>query len=89
MLSDVHYKGVSVTGAFEWLPPFRASEAGWGPSLEDTVLTVLRWLREGRLRTEGMISDVVAPEHADAIYRSLAADPDAHLGVVFDWQAAR
>ena len=53
MLSDVHYKGVSVTGAFEWLPPFRASGAGWGPSLEDTVLTVLHWLREGRRRTGG------------------------------------
>jgi 2-desacetyl-2-hydroxyethyl bacteriochlorophyllide A dehydrogenase len=88
MLSDVHYKGVSVTGAFEWLPPFRASEAGWGPSLEDTVFTVLRLLREGRLRSDGMISDIIAPQDAEDIYRSLAADRNAHLGVVFDWQAA-
>ncbi|MGH7919198.1 MAG: zinc-binding dehydrogenase [Candidatus Dormibacteraceae bacterium] len=88
LLSDVHFKGVSVTGAFEWLPPFRASEAGWGPSLEDTVLTVHRLLREGRLRTDGMITDVVAPRRAEEVYRSLAADPNAHLGVVFDWQAA-
>lgn len=87
MLSDVHFKGVSVLGAFEWLPPFRASEAGWGPSLEETVTTVLRWIREGRLRTDGMISDVVAPERCQEVYRSLAADPNAHLGVVFDWQA--
>lgn len=87
MLSDVHFKGVSLIGAFEWLPPFRADEAGWGPSLEDAVVTVLRWIREGRLRTEGMISDVVAPERCQEIYRSLAADRDAHLGVVFDWQA--
>ncbi len=86
MLSDVHFKGVSVIGAFEWLPPFRASEAGWGPSLEDTVITLLHWIREGRLHTEGMISDVVVPERCQEIYRSLAADPNAHLGVIFDWQ---
>lgn len=87
MLSDIHFKGVSLIGAFEWLPPFRAAEAGRGPSLEDTVLTVLGWIREGRLQTAGMISDVVAPERCQEIYRSLASDPNAHLGVVFDWQA--
>jgi 2-desacetyl-2-hydroxyethyl bacteriochlorophyllide A dehydrogenase len=85
MLSDIHFKGVSVIGAFEWLPPFRASEAGWGPSLEDTVITLLQWIRQGRLHTDGMISDVVAPERCQEIYRSLAADPNAHLGVIFDW----
>jgi 2-desacetyl-2-hydroxyethyl bacteriochlorophyllide A dehydrogenase len=80
MLSDIHFKGVSVIGAFEWLPPFRASEAGWGPSLEDTVVTLLHWIRGGRLRTDGMISDVVAPERCQEIYRSLAADPNALSG---------
>ena len=85
MLSDVHLKGVSVTGAFEWLAPFLASEAGWGPSLEDSAITLFNWIREGRLRTEGMISDIVAPEECQEVYRSLAADPNTHLGVVFDW----
>lgn len=85
MLSDIHFKGISMIGAFEWLPPFRAAEAGWGPSLEDALTTVLGWIREGRLQTAGMISDVVAPERCQEVYRGLAADQNAHLGVVFDW----
>lgn len=86
MLNDIHMRGISVTGAFEWLPPFRASEAGWGPSLEDTVITVLKWIRDGRLRTDGMITRVAAPERCQEVYSGLAADRNSQLGVVFDWQ---
>ena len=87
MLSDVHHKGVSITGAFEWLPPFHDAKAGWGPSLETTVHTVMSWIRTGRLRTEGMVSQVASPESCQEVFGRLASDRNAQFGVVFDWQA--
>jgi threonine dehydrogenase-like Zn-dependent dehydrogenase len=86
MLSNVHHKGVSITGAFEWLPPFHDAKAGWGPSLEMTVHTVMNWIRSGRLRTAGMVSQIASPQNCQEVFRQLASDRNSQFGVVFDWR---
>lgn len=86
VLSDIHHRGISLTGALEWLIPFHAAAAGTGPSLEDTVLMIMRWARSGRLRTEGMISDVRSPVDCQDTFRRLSEDGNAYHGVVFDWR---
>jgi threonine dehydrogenase-like Zn-dependent dehydrogenase len=49
-------------------------------------LRVLRFLFEEKLlRTEPMLSHLVAVERAPSIYELLANRPDELLGVVFDW----
>jgi 2-desacetyl-2-hydroxyethyl bacteriochlorophyllide A dehydrogenase len=86
VLSDIHQRGISLTGALEWLVPFHAASAGIGPSLEDTTLRIMRWIRNRRLRTEGMISDTRSPVDCQQVFSSLSEDRNAFRGVVFDWK---
>ncbi|HEX4216408.1 MAG TPA: zinc-binding dehydrogenase [Candidatus Dormibacteraeota bacterium] len=86
VLSDIHHRGISLTGALEWLVPFHAASAGTGPSLEDAAHMVMRWIRSGRLRTEGMISDVRSPVDCQDAFARLSEDRNAYHGVVFDWR---
>ena len=84
--SDIHLRGIHVVGALEWLLPLHRREAGHGSSIEDNYLALLEWVREGRLRTEGMVSHVVPPEAAQQTYSAVLADRNAYFGICFDWR---
>lgn len=44
------------------------------------------WLQQtGRLQMHKLITHVVRPEDAPAVYESLATRKDEYVGVVFDW----
>lgn len=65
-------------------PEHDSSPGHW--TMRDDVLTVLCLLAAGRLRVQPMISEVVSPEQATAVYHRLAETECPPLGVVFDWQ---
>ena len=50
------------------------------------VATAMRWVAAGKLATRPLITHVVRPEEAPAMYRMMVAGSENFLGVVFDWQ---
>ncbi len=86
LLSDVHLRGLTLTGALEWMVPFRDEDAGELPSIQSGYRLLLQWLREGSLRVQGLLSHVVRPEQAQELYGGIERDRNAYLGVAFDWR---
>ncbi len=86
LLSDVHLRGLTVTGALEWMVPFRDVDAGEGPSIQAGYRLLLSWLHEGSLRVEGMLSHTVPPEAGQDLYTGIDRDRNAYMGVAFDWR---
>lgn len=86
LLSQVHLRGLTVTGALEWMVPFRDADAGDGPSIEGGYRLLLGWLREGGLQVRGLLSHLVAPGRAQEVYAGLERDRNAYMGVAFDWR---
>lgn len=85
LLAAVFHRGAHVTGALEWLMPLRSGllQSRW--SLHDNYLLLFRLLREGRLRTTGLVTDVVRPEDSQQTYSRLALREPGMGGVLFDW----
>jgi threonine dehydrogenase-like Zn-dependent dehydrogenase len=86
MLVDVHRRGIRVIGALEWLLPLYSGawQARW--SLYDDYLVLFDLFRRGKVRTTGLVTEVVPPARAQEIYSRLA-DHEPGLGaVLFDWK---
>ena len=88
LLSTVHMRGLTLTGALEWMVPFRDADAGDLPSIQAGYRTLLTWLRDGSLLVDGLLSSTAAPDRAQEIYMAIERDRNAYLGVAFDWRAA-
>jgi len=84
--SDIHLRGIQVVGALEWVLPFHEREAGNGPSIEFNYRRLIEWVRQGSLRTAGLVSHIAAPEQAQATYDGVLADRNAYFGICFDWR---
>jgi 2-desacetyl-2-hydroxyethyl bacteriochlorophyllide A dehydrogenase len=84
--SAIHHRGIRIVGALEWLLPYHRREAGAGHSIEANVEALLRWVRSGELRTEGLVSHVVPPERAQETYDGVLADRNGYMGICFDWR---
>lgn len=84
----VHRRGVSLIGAHTMVRPQVDSHPGYWTARDD-YRALLDFLAAGRLQVRPIISEVVSPERAPAIYARLAADPQPPLGIVFDWQELR
>jgi NADPH:quinone reductase-like Zn-dependent oxidoreductase len=87
-LRDVQLRGLTVTGASEWTLAVtgRHRQQGESWSIEEGYLTLRDLLRVGRLNGRGLISEIVPPSSAPAIYRALLGAKRDLLGVVFDWR---
>jgi len=81
----VHRRGVSLIGAHTMVRPQVDSYPGYWTARDD-YRTLLAFLAAGRLQVRPIISEIVSPEQAPAIYTRLAEDPHPPLGIVFDWQ---
>jgi threonine dehydrogenase-like Zn-dependent dehydrogenase len=46
---------------------------------------ILKWIRNGKLKVEPLITDIHNPYDAREAYDGLLKNPDKHLGVLFDW----
>lgn len=86
MLSDIHHRGIRVVGALEWLLPLQSGPRQSRWSLSDDYRVLFGLFRRGRIRTDKLVSDIVAPRQAPSAYRSLAQDGSSMGAVLFDWQ---
>jgi NADPH:quinone reductase-like Zn-dependent oxidoreductase len=86
-LRDVQLRGLTVTGASEWTlgPKGRHRLHGESWSIEEGYATIRHLLLTGQLHGEELISELVRPEAAPAVYRDLLGAKRDLLGVMFDW----
>lgn len=84
----VHQPGVSLIGAHTFVRPKVDSYPGYWTTGDD-YRTLLALIAAKRLQVQPIISEVVSPEDAPAIYTRLAEDKHPPLGIVFDWERIR
>lgn len=84
----VHRRGISLIGAHTNTRPKRESSPGRWTEFDD-YRTFLKLVAAGKVQTRPIISHVVSPEDAPAIYRRLAEEKNPPLGIVFDWSKVR
>ena len=87
LLSAIHHRGLRLIGALEWLLPLASGpwQARW--SLLDDYMLLFDLFRQGRVRTTGLVSDVVKPEQAQDTYSRLATEGSSMGAVLFDWRS--
>lgn len=82
--TDIHRKGVALIGA-------HAGTAAAAPNAyhrwttEEHQRTCLELMRQGRLRTEGLVSHRLPADDALGIFEELTQRPGRYLGVLIDW----
>lgn len=79
----VHLNGAALIGAHEMRLPNRASPGSH--SRQSLLDESLNWLRQGKIRVDGLITHTIRPLELPAIYERLCHDKDQMLGVTVDW----
>lgn len=83
MLLHIHLEAIRLIGALEWRwPPL---ESGRVRSLIENYRQIVRWIAEGRLITDPLLTHLASPSDCQNIYEGLTQNPEAYLGAVFDW----
>lgn len=85
---DVHRTGVSIIGAHNFVRPREDSSPGFW-TYRDDFRTLLALAGANRFRAAAVISEIVPPGEAPAVYRRLAECANPPLGIVFDWTGRR
>ena len=85
LMSAIHYRGLRLVGALEWLLPLHRGpwSARW--SLYDSYHTLIGLFRSGDLGLGGWQVRTARPDEAQAVYSKLADEPPSAHAVVFDW----
>ena len=81
----VHHEGVSLIGAHAFVRPKVDSYSGYWTA-QDDYRTLLAFIAAKKLKVQPIISEIVSPECAPAIYTRLAEDKQPPLGIVFEWK---
>ena len=82
---QVHRPGIQLIGAHNFVRPLYESQPHcW--THQDDCKAILALLAAGRIQVKPIISRVVKPENAPAIYTQLCDDPAFPMGTVFDWR---
>ncbi len=84
----VHRPGVSLIGAHTFVRPQVDSYPGYWTTRDD-YRVLLALIAAKRLAVRPIISEIVSPERAPAVFARLAEDPHPPLGIVFDWGQIR
>ena len=85
---EVHRPGVKLIGAHNFIrPKVESYPHHW--THQDDCRAILDLLSAGRIEVAPIISRVVSPEDATAIYSELCDDPRFPIGTVFDWREIR
>ena len=84
----VHQRGVSLIGAHTFVRPKVDSYPGYW-TVRDDFRTLLALIAARKLKVQPIISEVVSPESAPAIYKRLAEEKNPPLGIAFDWSKIR
>ena len=84
----VHRRGISLIGAHTFTRAKQESTPGrW--TEHDDYRTFLKLVAAGKLQTRPLISEIVSPEAAHAVYARLAETKNPPPGIVFDWNKIR
>jgi len=81
----VHQPGVSLIGAHTYVRPKVDSYPGYWTTRDD-FRTLLAFMAAKKLKVQPIISEIVSPERASAVYQRLAEEKHPPLGIVFDWK---
>jgi threonine dehydrogenase-like Zn-dependent dehydrogenase len=84
----VHHAGVSLIGAHTFVRPRVDSYPGYWTT-QDDYRVLLAFIGAGKIKVRPIISEVVSPESAPAVYARLAEERHPPLGIVFDWSKVR
>lgn len=84
----VHRRGVSLIGAHTYTRPKHDSSPGRWTELDD-YRTFLKLVAARKVKTRPLVSEIVSPTEAPAVYRRLAETRNPPLGIVFDWRKER
>jgi 2-desacetyl-2-hydroxyethyl bacteriochlorophyllide A dehydrogenase len=85
---DVHKPGVSLIGAHTFVRPKVDSYPGYWTTRDD-YRALLNFIAAGRLQVKPIVSEIVSPGEAPAVYTRLAEEKQPPLGIVFDWEQMR
>jgi 2-desacetyl-2-hydroxyethyl bacteriochlorophyllide A dehydrogenase len=78
---------ITFKGAHEWRAPIEPGPDGaYKHSIQRNIEILLRLIARGRLHVADLITHVLPPQECARAYAGLRDDPDAYMGVVFDWQ---
>lgn len=81
---QVHKPGVTLIGAHNMVrPKVESYPHHW--THQDDCKALLELLGAGRFQVAPIISRVVSPEDAPAVYNELCDNPEFPMGTVFDW----
>jgi threonine dehydrogenase-like Zn-dependent dehydrogenase len=83
LLSEVFHRYAVIRSGWEWEIPTEETADGT-PSIMGHIRTAMSWIAEGRVRVDGLY-ELVPPEQADGVYRSLLRRERAALMTIFDW----
>ncbi len=82
---QVHKPGVTLVGAHTFTrPQFESRPGQW--TEQDDYRTFLKFIAAGRMSVRPVISEIVSPVDAPAVYTKLAELKNPPLGIVFDWK---
>lgn len=82
---QVHRPGIKLIGAHNMVrPKYESRPYEW--THQDDCKAILALLGAGRVQVKPIISRVVKPADAPAIYTQLCDDPAFPMGTVFDWR---
>lgn len=84
----VHKRGIALIGAHSFTRPRHESAPGRWTERNDYE-AFLKLVGAGKLQTRPLISEIVSPEDAPAVFARLADAENAPLGIVFDWSRIR
>ncbi len=84
----VHRRGVSLIGAHTMVRPQVESHPGYWTERDDHRV-LLALIAAERLQVRPIVSEIVSPETAPAVYKRLAEEKHPPLGIVFDWSLMR
>jgi threonine dehydrogenase-like Zn-dependent dehydrogenase len=87
LMAAIHYRGLRLVGALEWLLPLRSNPWSDRGSLYDSYHTLIGLFRGGALQLGGWQVQTARPADAQVIYSELAEGPASAHAVVFDWRS--
>lgn len=84
-LARLHWLAISMVGGLEWRYPIAAESPRARFTIEDNYRQILRWIADGRLVIDPLITHVLSPVDCQVAYAGIVDDPEHYVGVLFDW----
>lgn len=84
LLGTIFEEYVHIRSGWEWQIP--ALDTPFGPNaIALNARAILRWLAQGRLVVDPLLSHVLSPADPNDAYQRVVTAKDSTLGIVFDW----